>query len=188
MRLIVGLGNPGKHYVNNRHNVGFRCVDCFARRHGIPIDRRRSKSKLGAGEVEGTKVVLVKPATFMSLSGEAVAPLLRRYGLSPKDLIVIYDDLDLPMGKVRIRERGSAGGHKGMKSIIACLGSQDFARIRVGIAPPEASADRPDAVQYVLSDFSSGEKKVMADVYPLVADAIDCLVTEGVTAAMNRFN
>jgi len=191
MKLIVGLGNPGRSYANNRHNVGFRCLDHFARKQGISCNLRRARSQLGMGEVGGTKVVLAKPRTFMNLSGEAVAALMRRHRLPTEDLIVIYDDLDLPLGKIRIRERGSSGGHKGMKSIIARLGTQDFPRIRVGIAPREggeALAKRVDTVEYVLSDFAPEEKPIIRKVYPEVADAIHCLITDGVTVAMNKHN
>jgi len=192
MKLIVGLGNPGKFYVNNRHNVGFRCLDYFARKQGIPLNLRRARSRLGMGEVGGTKVVLAKPRTFMNLSGEAVAALVRRHRLPIEDLLVIYDDLDLPLGKIRIRERGSSAGHKGVKSIIAHLGSQNFPRIRVGIAPrgegAEDFAERVDTVEYVLSDFAAEEKPIIREVYPEVADAIHCLITDGVTAAMNKHN
>jgi len=192
MKLIVGLGNPGGRYVNNRHNVGFRCVDYFSRKQGISLRQRKARSQSGVGEVGGTKVVLAKPRTFMNLSGEAVAALMRRHRLPTKDLLVIYDDLDLPLGKIRIRERGSSGGHKGVNSIIAHLGSQDFPRIRVGIAPresgEEAFAKRVDTVEYVLSDFAAEEKPIIRKVYPEVADAIHCLITDGVTAAMNKHN
>ncbi len=192
VKLIVGLGNPEKRYVNNRHNAGFRCLDYYARRHCIKLNHRRARSKIGAGKVEGTKVVLAKPRTFMNLSGEAVAALVRHYHIARGDLIIIYDDLDIPLGKIRIRERGSSGGHKGVKSIISKLGGQDFPRIRVGIAPLDISADTPfreiDAIEYVLSDFTAKEKPVIKEVYSEVADAVDCIITEGVMAAMNRFN
>ena len=192
MKLIVGLGNPGRRYVNNRHNAGFRCLDYFARRHSITLDHRRARSRLGTGEIEGTRVVLAKPGTFMNLSGEAVAAVMRYYRLPAEDLLVIYDDLDLPLGRIRIRERGGSGGHKGMKSIISCLGSQDFPRIRVGIASQEDTADalskRLDTIEYVLSDFAAEEKSIIREVYPEVAGAIHCLITDGVAAAMNKFN
>lgn len=192
MKLIVGLGNPGKRYVNSRHNVGFRCVDFFAHKQGISLRQRKARSQLGVGEVEGTKVVLAKPQTFMNLSGEAVSALMRRYRLSTQGLLVIYDDLDLPLGKIRIRDRGSSGGHRGVKNIIAHLGSQSFLRLRVGIAPKEggveAFAKGVDAVEYVLSDFTTEEKTIIRKIYPQVAAAIYCLITEGVTAAMNRYN
>ncbi len=192
MKLIVGLGNPGRHYVNNRHNVGFKCVDLFAREHGISLTQRRALSKLGTGEVAGTKIVLAKPQTFMNLSGEAVSALIRRYKISAKDILVIYDDLDLPLSKIRIREKGSSGGHNGLKSIISHLGTQDFPRIRVGIAPSEggdsAAVPEVDAIEHVLSDFTEAEKTVMREVYVKVAAAIQCILTEGIAAAMNKFN
>jgi len=192
MKLIVGLGNPGRRYVNNRHNAGFRCLDYFARSQGISTDHRRARSKLGTGEIEGTRVVLAKPGTFMNLSGEAVAAIMRYYRLTAEDLLVIYDDLDLPLGRIRIRERGGSGGHKGMKSIISCLGSQDFPRIRVGIASQEDTADalskRLDTIEYVLSDFAAEEKSIIREVYPEVADAIVYIIRDGVAAAMNKFN
>jgi PTH1 family peptidyl-tRNA hydrolase len=192
MKLIVGLGNPGRDYVNNRHNVGFKCVDLFAREHGISLTQRGARSKLGTGEVADTRIVLAKPQTFMNLSGEAVSALMRRYRLSSQDTLVIYDDLDLPLGKIRIREKGSSGGHNGLKSIISHLGTQDFPRIRVGIAPSEgsdiAAAPEVDAVEHVLSDFTDEEKTVMREVYLKVAAAIECILTEGIAAAMNKYN
>jgi PTH1 family peptidyl-tRNA hydrolase len=192
MKLIIGLGNPGRDYVNNRHNVGFKCVDLFAREHGISFSQRRARSKQGLGEIEGTKIVLAKPLTFMNNCGEAVAALVRRYKISTRDVLVIYDDLDLPLGKIRIREQGSSGGHKGIKSIIEHLGTQDFPRIRVGISPLENDAvtshSKVDAVAHVLGDFTDAEKIVMRDVYPRVAAAIYCLLTEGIAAAMNKYN
>jgi len=192
MKLIVGLGNPGRHYVNNRHNVGFKCVDLFAREYGISLTQRRALSKLGTGEISGTKIVLAKPQTFMNLSGEAVSALIRRYHLSSKDVLVIYDDLDLPLGKIRIREKGSSGGHNGLKSIISHLGTQDFPRIRVGIAPAEGgdstSASEVDAIEHVLGDFTDEEKIVMREVYIKVAAVIECILTEGIAAAMNKYN
>jgi len=192
MKLIIGLGNPGRDYVNNRHNAGFKCIDLFAREHGISLTQRGARSKLGTGELAGTKIVLAKPQTFMNLSGEAVSALMRRYKLSPEDILVIHDDLDLPLGKIRIRERGSSGGHNGLKSIIARLGTQDFPRIRVGISPAEDSdgavAPEVDAVEHVLSDFTDAEKTVMREVYPRVAAAIQCILEEGIAAAMNKYN
>lgn len=189
MKLIVGLGNPGRLYVDNRHNVGFQCLDFFARKQGISLNIRRVRSRLGIGEVGDTKVVLAKPRTFMNLSGEAVAALMRSHHLSIGDLLVIYDDFDLPLGKIRIRERGSSGGHKGVNSIIAHLGSQDFPRIRVGIAPlDEASTQETKTPEYVLSDFAAEEKAVVDEVRVKVASAIHCLLTEGIVAAMSKYN
>jgi PTH1 family peptidyl-tRNA hydrolase len=192
MKLIIGLGNPGRDYVNNRHNVGFKCVDLFAREHGISLTQRGARSKLGTGEVANIHIVVAKPQTFMNLSGEAVSALVRRYKISPKDILVIYDDLNLPLGKIRIREKGSSGGHNGLKSIIAHLGTQDFPRIRVGISPAEDSdsttTSKVDAIEHVLSDFTDVEKTVMREVYVTVAAAIEFILTEGIAAAMNKYN
>jgi PTH1 family peptidyl-tRNA hydrolase len=192
MKLIIGLGNPGRDYVNNRHNVGFKCVDLFAREHGISLTHRGAHSKLGTGEVANTRIVVAKPQTFMNLSGEAVAALVRRYNISPQDIVVIYDDLDLPLGKIRIREKGSSGGHNGLKSIISRLGTQDFPRIRVGIAPAEDSDSistlKVDAIEHVLSDFTDAEKTLMQETYGKVATAIECVLAEGIAAAMNKYN
>ena len=183
MKLIVGLGNPGKAYSNSRHNVGFRCVDRFARLNHIPLTRRQQRAKAGTGVVAETEVVVAKPRTFMNLSGEAVGRLVRRFGLPLEDLLVIHDDLDLPLGKVRIRQRGGSAGHKGVQSIIASLGSQDFPRIRVGIGRPDG-----DEISYVLSDFTAEEKQVIEEAVSTAADAIHCILAEGIEAAMNRYN
>jgi PTH1 family peptidyl-tRNA hydrolase len=193
MRLVIGLGNPGRRYVNNRHNVGFRCIDWLAREHGISLDSRRSRSYVGTGHIGDSRVVLAKPRTYMNLSGEAVRGLMHRYDVPVQNILVVYDDLDLPLGKIRIREKGSSGGHKGMKSIIAQVGSQDFPRLRVGIAPLVdteglAPCRQIDAVEHVLGDFSTREKAVIRKVYPDVVAAIDCLVAEGIKAAMNKYN
>jgi len=183
MKLIVGLGNPGKAYTNSRHNVGFRCVDRFARLNHIPLTRRQQRAKVGMGIVAETEVVVARPRTFMNLSGEAVGRLVRRFGVPLEDLIVIHDDMDLPPGKVRIRQRGGSAGHKGVQSIIASLGSQDFPRIRVGIGRPDG-----DEISYVLSDFTAEEKQVIEEAVSTAADAIHCILTEGIEAAMNRYN
>lgn len=167
-------------------------MDVLARRHGIRLDRRRARSKVGVGEVAGTTVVLAKPTTFMNLSGEPVSALVRLHKVAIEDLVVIYDDLDLPLGRLRVRPGGSAGGHNGMKSIIGHLGTQDFTRLRIGIGPQAICAGTPsraaDTVDYVLSDFTSDEKAVIREVCQRAADAVECLVGQGVAAAMNRYN
>ena len=183
MKLIVGLGNPGRYYANDRHNVGFRCLGHFARKNGIYIKERKSRARLGTGDIAGTKVVLAKPQTFMNLSGQAVGLLVRRFSVSPGDLLVIYDDMDLPLGKVRIRQRGSSAGHKGVESIIASLGSDEFPRIRVGIGHPEG-----DVISYILKGFTSEEREIVKQVMATVSDAICCILSEGIDAAMNRYN
>jgi len=193
MKLIVGLGNPGRKYAHSRHNIGFMCLSRFARRHGIRFDKRQCQARIGSGEVAGNKVVVAKPQTFMNRSGEAVRRLVNKYNISLDNLIVIHDELDLPLGKIRIRPRGGAAGHKGIVSIIACLGSQDFTRIRVGIGRPTIAEDSAetsevDIIAYVLSDFTSEEKQIITRVIPQVSEVIYCLLTEGLAVAMNRYN
>ncbi|HUX47755.1 MAG TPA: aminoacyl-tRNA hydrolase [Dehalococcoidia bacterium] len=191
MKLIVGLGNPGKTYACNRHNVGFRCLNYFARLHSIRLDHRQCRAKVGIGEIGGEKLLLAKPGTFMNLSGNPVACLVHKHGIPLSDLLVIYDDLDLPMGKIRLRQSGSSGGHKGMNSIISALGSEDFPRIRVGIGRPQAeeqSISEDAIVNYVLSDFSPHEEAIIKPVIATVAEAIDCFLTQGIEAAMGKFN
>ncbi len=189
-KLIVGLGNPGTHYANNRHNIGFMCLNHFARTHGIQFDKKQGQARIGMGEVAGNKVILARPQTYMNASGESVCRLVDKYKIALDDLIVIHDDLDLPPGKVRIRHGGSAGGHKGIKSIIACLGSGDFIRLRAGIGRPVSDdyEKESDIIDYVLSDFTAEEKQIIAAVIPRVTEAILCILTEGLTAAMNKYN
>ena len=193
MKLIVGLGNPGRGHAHNRHNVGFVCLNHFARMQGIRFDKKQSKARIGLGEAAGSKVVVAKPQTYMNRSGQSVRLLVDKFNVTPDNLLVIHDDLDLPLGKIRIRQGGSAGGHKGVGSIITELGSQNFTRIRVGIGRPitiegVAEISEADIIAYVLSDFTSDEKQAIAQVIPTVSEAILCLLTEGLTAAMNRYN
>jgi len=193
MKLIVGLGNPGQGYANNRHNVGFICLSHFARTQGIRFDKKQGKARIGTGEVAGNKVVLAKPQTYMNLSGEPVSRLTKKFNINPDDLLVIHDDLDLPLGKIRIRHGGSSGGHKGIDSIINELGSQDFIRLRVGIGHPAENKDttefsNDEIITYVLGDFTPDEKQTITQVIPRVSEAILCLLTEGLTVAMNRYN
>ncbi|MBN1191094.1 MAG: aminoacyl-tRNA hydrolase [Dehalococcoidales bacterium] len=190
MILIAGLGNPGKEYSSNRHNIGFLCINSFARKHNIALDKKQGGARTGTGTAEGIDVVLAKPQTYMNLSGRPVYSLLRKYSLTPDDLIVIHDDLDLPLGKIRIRSGNSSGGHNGIKSIIACLGTQDFIRIRVGISRPPLEGEEKEqtVVEYVLGDFSEIDRPVIVDTVNRVCDAVVCLLTKGLTAAMNKFN
>jgi peptidyl-tRNA hydrolase, PTH1 family len=191
MKLIVGLGNPGKTYAYNRHNVGFQCLNYFAKLHSIRFDRRQCRARVGIGKLRGEKLLLAKPGTFVNLSGNSVAGLVYKHNIPVSDLLVIYDDLDLPLGKIRLRQSGSSGGHKGMNSIISALGSEDFPRIRVGIGRPEAeeqSVSEEAIVNYVLSDFSPQEEATIKPVIARVAEAIDCFFTQGIEAAMSKFN
>jgi len=191
MKLIVGLGNPGKTYAHNRHNAGSRCLNYFARLHSIRFDHRQCRARIGIGEVRGEKVLLAKPRTFVNLSGDPVAGLVHKHAIPLSDLLVIYDDLDLPLGKIRLRQSGSSGGHKGMNSIISALGSEEFPRIRVGIGRPQAekqSINEDAIVNYVLSDFSRQEEATIKPVIAKVAEAIDCFLNQGIETAMSKFN
>jgi PTH1 family peptidyl-tRNA hydrolase len=192
MKLIVGLGNPGRGYANNRHNVGFTCLNHFARTQGIRFDKKQGKARIGTGEVAGSKIVLAKPQTYVNLSGQSVSRLIKRFNINLNNLIVIHDDLDLPLGKIRISRGSSSGGHKGVDSIISCLGSHDFTRLRVGIGRPTtegfAETSEPDIVAYVLSNFTPDEKQVIVQVIPRVSEAIYCLLAEGLAVAMNKYN
>ncbi|MBU2535327.1 MAG: aminoacyl-tRNA hydrolase [Chloroflexota bacterium] len=193
MKLIVGLGNPGLTYSRNRHNIGFMCLNRLARKHGIRFARKKGQARVGEGEVAGTELVLARPQTMMNLSGHSVSRLVKRYKIRPEDLIIIHDDLDLPLGKIRIRQGGRSGGHKGIESIIEELENADFIRIRVGISRPDyvdsANTDKDaEVIDHVLSDFDSSENKIVAEVIKKVDEAIFCLLSEGLTTAMNKYN
>ncbi|MFC1916637.1 aminoacyl-tRNA hydrolase [Chloroflexota bacterium] len=187
MNLIVGLGNPGQGYANNRHNMGFICLNHFARTHGIQFDKKQGQARIGLGEVAGIKVVVARPQTYMNLSGQSVSRLVKKFNVNLTNLIVIHDDLDLPLGKIRIRQGGGSGGHKGVNSILTELGSQDFLRLRVGIGRPPETGET-DIFAYVLSDFTLDEKQTIARVVPRVSEVILCILTEGLMAAMNKYN
>ena len=191
MKLIVGLGNPGRGYANNRHNLGFMCLNHFARTQGIRFDKKQGQARIGSGEMAGSKVIFAKPQTYMNRSGQSVSRLIRKFDINPDDLIIIHDDLDLPLGTIRIRRSGGSGGHKGIDSIISYLESQDFPRLRIGIGRPATSLaeiSENDIIAFVLSDFTPEEKQVITQVIPRASEAILCLLTEGLAAAMNKFN
>ena len=193
MKLIVGLGNPGFLYTRNRHNIGFMCVSHLAKMRDIRFDKKQGQARTGLGSIAGKRVVLARPQTFMNASGESVSALVRKLNILPSDLIVIHDDLDLPVGKIRLRLGGSSGGHKGIESIIARTGTRDFYRVRVGIGRPDnaegSAAEKEEAViSYVLSDFTADEKKIIETVLPTVSEAITCLLVQGLEAAMNKYN
>ena len=187
MNLIVGLGNTGRAYANNRHNIGFACVNHFGKTQGIRFDKKQGQARIGMGEVAGSKVVVARPQTYMNLSGQSVSRLVKKFNISLDNLLVVHDDLDLPLGKIRICQGGSSGGHKGVDSIITWLGSQDFLRLRIGIGRP-AEISETDIIAYVLSDFTPSEKQTISQVIPRVSEAILCLLTEGLIAAMNKYN
>ena len=182
--LIVGLGNPGPEYANNRHNAGFQCVTLFAERHGLRFSFYRFRASLAEGNVLGRWVLIARPLTYMNESGEAVQPLVRQYQVALNDLLVVYDDLDLPMGKLRLRARGSSGGHRGLESILCHLGTTEVPRLRLGIGRPAYG----DPVDYVLSDWRAEERPLIEAAYERAVEAIDCALQEGLAAAMNRYN
>ena len=193
MKLIVGLGNPGRGYANSRHNAGFVCLSHFACRQGIRFDKKQGRARIGTGEIAGSKGVVAKPQTYMNRSGRSVGLLVKKFKVSLDNLIVIHDDLDLPLGKIRIRQGGSSGGHKGVGSIITELGCQNFIRIRVGVGRPVRNEDLTEfsdseVISYVLSDFTSDEKQTVAQVLSTVSEAILCLLTVGLVMAMNKYN
>jgi PTH1 family peptidyl-tRNA hydrolase len=181
--LIVGLGNPGREYADTRHNAGFQVVSCLAERHALSFSRKQMDALIAAGRIANVRVVLAKPQTWMNESGRAVAPLMRFYKVERQRLLVIYDDLDLPVGVIRLRAEGGSGGHKGMKSIIEKLGGSDFPRLRVGIGRPPG---KMDPVDYVLQPF--GRDEMSPDAYTRAVDAIEVFIQDGLTVAMNKFN
>ena len=189
MKLIAGLGNPGQGYADNRHNVGFMCLNDFAREHDIKFDKKQGLARTGMGILAGNKVILAKPQTYMNESGKSISRLIARFNIALSDLLIIHDDLDLPTGKIRIRHGGSSGGHKGVQSICNELDSQQFTRLRIGIGRPYPdNASEDDIISYVLSDFTAEEKQVINRIIPEVSAAIFCFLTEGLTATMNKFN
>lgn len=186
MWLIVGLGNPGDQYSKTRHNIGFRVVNEFGRRHGLEFSGKRANARIAEGSFAGQRVALARPQTYMNLSGQAVVGLRQWYKLDPAtQLLVVYDDVDLPFGVLRLRERGSAGTHNGMRSIVALLGSQVFPRLRLGIDRPPAAWD---LAEYVLGRFSSEQEDRMPAFVGAAADALELVVREGIATAMNRVN
>lgn len=185
MYIIAGLGNPTKEYDKTRHNVGFSVIDVLADRYRIDVSERKHKALCGRGAIEGQKVVLMKPQTFMNLSGESIRAAVDFYKVEPEDIIIIYDDVSLEPGQLRIRLKGSAGGHNGIKNIIAHLGTQEFPRIKVGVG---AKPPRMDLAAYVLSRFSQGEQKLMDDAFSEAAGAAVMMMTDGADRAMNHYN
>ena len=187
--LIVGLGNPGEDYARNRHNIGFMCVNHIARRHEIRLNKKEGQARTGSGEIAGKQVILARPQTFMNRSGLAVSHLVRKYNVTRDRLIVIHDDLDLPPGKIRIRQGGSSAGHRGIMSINDSLGGRDFTRIRVGIGRPDTTEDKDaEVVDYVLGDLTPEEEAALETVLTGVSEIVTSLLTEGAEATMNRFN
>ena len=183
MYLIIGLGNPGRQYARSRHNVGFMAIDVLSESFSIPVNRIEHKAICGKGQIGQERVILVKPQTFMNLSGESVRSLMDYYRIAAKDLLVIYDDMALDIGRIRIRERGSSGGHNGIKSIVQHVGTEEFARIRIGIGePPHNGAD------YVLEAFPPDEKADIDVALQKMDRIVETIIEKNVPFAMNLFN
>jgi peptidyl-tRNA hydrolase, PTH1 family len=185
VKLIVGLGNPGYEFHLTPHNLGFIAVDRLAEACGVEVTRREGQAFIAPTEIEGEPVLLAKPQTFMNLSGLAVARLMETLELPPEDLIVLVDELDLPLGTLRIRSRGSAGTHNGMKSVIGAIGSGDFVRVRMGIHPDHPLEDR---VSYVLAPFRKKDLETVAEMIDQSTEAVRMILKEGISRAMNRYN
>lgn len=186
-QLVVGLGNPGAKYDQTRHNIGFEAIDRLSRTWQIPLsEHRKFQGIFGEGVVGRHRVRLLKPTTFMNLSGQSIRAVVDWYKLPPASVLVIYDDMDLPIGKLRLRESGSAGGHNGMKSTISHLGSQNFPRLRIGIGSPQQKGG--EVVSHVLGRFSSAESQAMAEVLHLVVDAVELSLKQGIPKAMSLYN
>ena len=183
MFLIVGLGNPGREYNNTRHNIGFDSIDVIADKYNIEVSRIKFKGVYGEGFVNGEKVILLKPTTYMNLSGESVREVMDFYKLSEEDILIIYDDVSLDVGRIRIREKGSAGGHNGIKSIIANIGTDVFSRIKVGVGKPQG-----DLVKHVLGTFSKEDREDLNKVLEAVAMASETIIKGDAKEAMNKYN
>lgn len=185
MYIIAGLGNPGREYEFTRHNIGFRVLDKLAEEYNISITEKKHKGLIGRGAVEGQKVVLVKPQTYMNLSGECLREVMDYYKETPEHVIVVFDDVSLEVAKLRVRPKGSAGGHNGIKSIIAQLGTQEFARVKFGVGDKPRGMDLAD---HVLGRFSPEENQAVEDRLKAACEALVCIMKEGCDAAMNRYN
>jgi PTH1 family peptidyl-tRNA hydrolase len=185
VRAIIGLGNPGEDYAGTRHNVGFWVVSLLAHRYNLSLNRHRYHACYGEGSIRGVPVLLAQPMTYMNRSGEAVRALLHAYALTPQQMLIVYDDIALPLGTLRLRPRGSAGGHNGMRSIIDAIGTEEFPRLRIGIGAPPEGVDPAD---YVLSPFEESEKPLMRQMLEIAADACEAWLIEPIERVMSRFN
>lgn len=183
MYLIVGLGNPGKEYAGTRHNIGFEAVDYIADKYNIELNRIKFKGIFGEGMINGKKVILLKPTTYMNLSGESIREVVNFYKISNEDIIVIYDDISLEVGRLRIREKGSHGGHNGIKSIIANLSTDVFPRVKIGVGGPKG-----DLVSHVLGKFSNSEIEILRETIIATSEAVSTMITKDTKEAMNKFN
>ena len=185
MYIIVGLGNPTKEYMHTRHNVGFDTIDAIAEKYRISVTEKKHKALIGKGYIEGQKVILAKPQTYMNSSGESIRAAADYYKVDPEDILVVYDDISLALGQLRIRAKGSAGGHNGIKSIIAHLGTQEFPRVKVGVGEKPKGYDLAD---YVLSRFPKDERVLMEEAFERAGEAAVCMMNDTMEHAMNQFN
>ena len=185
MKIIAGLGNPGAEYAHTKHNVGFMLVDALAEELGLDAWREKFNALVAEGRIGAEKVLLVKPLTYMNESGRALAPLLDWYKLAPEELIVVHDDMDIAVGTIRLRRKGSAGGHNGIKSLLAHIGSQEFSRVRIGIGRPLPGWT---VVRHVLAPFSAEDGPKVHEAIAYLLPAVECIVTDGIDMAMNRYN
>lgn len=183
MYLVVGLGNPGKQYEGTRHNIGFEVIDYISDKYNIEINRVKFKGVCGEGFIEGKKAILLKPTTYMNLSGESIREVMNFYKLTEDEVIIVYDDISLPVGKLRIREKGSAGGHNGIKSTIQHMGTDKFPRIKVGVGQPSR-----DLVSHVLGKFSNDEIEILRKVIPVCSESVAEIIRSSVKDSMNKFN
>ena len=185
MLIIAGLGNPGKEYENTRHNAGFMVMDALAEKIGADISEKKHKALCGKGVIGGEKVILMKPQTYMNSSGESIRAAADYYKVDPEDILIVYDDISLAPGQLRIRAKGSAGGHNGIKSIIAHLGTQEFPRVKVGVGEKPKGYDLAD---YVLSRFPKDERVLMEEAFERAGEAAVCMMNDTMEHAMNQFN
>ncbi len=183
MFLVVGLGNIGRQYEHTRHNVGFDVIDLISDKYNISMNREKFKGVYGEGIISYEKVILLKPSTYMNLSGESVREIVNFYKISNENIIVVYDDISLDIGRLRIRTQGSAGGHNGIKSIISNLGTDAFPRVKVGIGQP-----KEQLVSHVLGKFSTEDREKIKEVFETIVDAIECIISKGMAEAMNKYN
>lgn len=186
MYIIAGLGNPGRNYTGTRHNIGFEAADALASKFDIKFNKTKFKADIGEGIIGGEKVILAKPQTFMNLSGESIRPLRDWYKVPDENIIIIYDDISLPLGKLRLRAKGSAGGHNGMKSIIYQLGTDLFPRLKIGVGAPQN--ENIDLADFVLGKFSKEETKILTESVIKATEAVESIVLRGVGETMSRFN
>lgn len=184
MKLVAGLGNPGIQYQNHRHNIGFQVIDCIAQSHHIPLSIKKFHALYGLGQIKSQKVILLKPMTFMNRSGMAIREVIDFFELTPEDLIVIHDDMDLPFGRLRFKQKGGDGGHQGVRSIIDSLGKNNFIRLKVGIGRPPNGMEPAD---YVLSPFNEEEKPHLEEILSQASQALIVMLSEGIERAMNQF-